>query len=102
MQMGYNQKNGSITCPHCGVPMVLREQHALKRKFYGCSRWPNCDGTHGAHPDGRPLGIPADRRTKKMRIVAHAAFDAYKDAFGLSRNKMYQLLCRLMNMTRKE
>ena len=43
--------------------------------FYGCVRWPACKATAGAHPDGRPLGRPADSGTKLARRCAHAAFD---------------------------
>lgn len=67
-----------LTCPDCGARMVLRtaQRGALAGKpFYGCSTWPTCNATHGAHPDGKPLGIPGDRATKDARIRAHAAFD---------------------------
>lgn len=41
------------------------------RPFYGCSRYPDCTGTHGAHPDGRPMGTPADATTKAERVRIH-------------------------------
>jgi len=41
------------------------------RHFYGCSRWPDCRATHGAHPDGKPMGVPADAETKKLRQGVH-------------------------------
>lgn len=62
-----------LKCPECGARMQL-----LKTRFgfmYGCTRYPNCDCTHGAHPDGAPLGTPANKETKQARIAAHAAFD---------------------------
>ncbi len=43
--------------------------------FWGCTRFPRCKGTHGAHPDGRPLGTPAKKEVREARIKAHAAFD---------------------------
>lgn len=57
--------------------MRLRRSHRFAGHgfFYGCSRFPACRGTHGAHADGKPLGIPANRETKAARILAHAAFD---------------------------
>jgi ssDNA-binding Zn-finger/Zn-ribbon topoisomerase 1 len=61
--------------------MVLRRTQRFKwkngegRLFYGCSRWPKCDAVHGAHPDGRPLGIPADKATKAARVEAHDWFE---------------------------
>lgn len=63
-----------MTCPEdCGGELVLRRsRYGL---FYGCENYPDCPGSHGAHPDGRPLGIPATKETKDARIRAHAAFD---------------------------
>jgi hypothetical protein len=45
------------------------------RSFWGCSRYPECKATHGAHPDGRPLGRPGNAEEKAARIEAHAWFD---------------------------
>jgi ssDNA-binding Zn-finger/Zn-ribbon topoisomerase 1 len=74
--------NVEVKCGDCGAPMVLRTTNKYTyrngdpRPFYGCSRWPECQGTHGAHPDGRPMGIPGDAATKKARHEAHLAFEA--------------------------
>ena len=71
----------SVNCAECGVEMVLRttKKYTYKdgspRKFYGCSNWPECNGVHGAHLNGEPLGIPADKETKQWRIKAHERFD---------------------------
>jgi ssDNA-binding Zn-finger/Zn-ribbon topoisomerase 1 len=63
----------ALHCPDCGAMMSLRaSKFGL---FYGCSMFPQCRATHGAHPWGAPLGIPAKRDTKMARIRAHAAFD---------------------------
>lgn len=64
-----------LTCPECSSPMSLkRSRHGV---FYGCTSWrrTQCSGSHGAHPDGSPLGIPADAATKAMRREAHRVFD---------------------------
>lgn len=40
-------------CPKCGAPMVLRTARIGKSagsQFYGCSRYPNCNGTMGYNP----------------------------------------------------
>lgn len=74
----------TVICSECGAPMVLREtkkythRNGEARKFYGCSRWPDCNGTHGAHPDGSPMGMPGDTATKRARHEAHEAFDALR------------------------
>lgn len=66
-----------MDCPEegCDGVMVLRYSPKYERKFYGCSNYPRCKAAHGAHPDGTPLGVPADKETKRARIEAHAAFD---------------------------
>lgn len=86
------------TCPDCGAPMMLRETERFKtktgspRKFYGCSRFPKCMATHGAHPDGRPLGVPGNAETKAARGRAHAAFDAIWQDGRLTRHAAYAWL----------
>lgn len=71
----------SVICPDCGAEMTLRSTAKYKTRdgkdkmFYGCSRFPNCRAIHGAHPDGKPLGIPGNQETKAARIKAHAAMD---------------------------
>jgi ssDNA-binding Zn-finger/Zn-ribbon topoisomerase 1 len=70
-----------VICPDCGAPMVLRSTSKITyrdgkpSRFWGCSMYPRCKATHGAHPDGKPLGIPGDRQTKLARIRCHDAFD---------------------------
>lgn len=99
-----------LVCPECGAPMVLRttDKHTYKnglpRKFYGCSNWPECNGTHGAHPDGSPLGTPANQATKNARINAHAMFDRLWQGSKpkMTRKEAYRYLQRIMGMTKEE
>jgi len=67
----------TMDCPEpgCDGHMVLRYSKKYNGPFYGCSNFPECRATHGAHADGRPLGKPADKFTKQCRIQAHEAFD---------------------------
>jgi ssDNA-binding Zn-finger/Zn-ribbon topoisomerase 1 len=58
-----------ITSPECGKKMILR--NSRYGKFYGCSGWPSCTVKHGAHPNGKPLGVPANDETRKLRIEVH-------------------------------
>lgn len=60
-------------CPDCGSDMVLRTSRF--GLFYGCIRYPACDASHGAHEDGTPLGVPANKETRQARIDAHNTFD---------------------------
>lgn len=97
----------------CGGPMVLRETPKFRhkdgtpKKFWACAKWQQtrCEGIIGAHPDGRPLGIPADNETKGARIRAHAMFDTiWKDAGSnqLSRKGAYAWMRKAMGLTKEQ
>lgn len=93
-------KEHPVTCPDDGAPMRLRpSRYGL---FYGCSNYPKCKGTHGAHPDGKPLGTPATRETKDARIRAHAAFDGLRKLMGWKRNDSYQWLADRLAIPRAD
>jgi len=86
--------------------MVLRETKRYRygngqpRKFYGCLNYPACSGTHGAHPDGRPLGTPGDAETKKWRVRAHKEFNKLyrRNPTKAGRRRAYEILQRLMKL----
>lgn len=86
-------------CPECGSSMHLRDsRHGL---FYGCATFPTCRATHGAHPDGRPLGTPANAETKAARIAAHDAFDKLwrEPERYMTRRDAYRWLADLLGLT---
>lgn len=87
-----------VNCAECEAPMKLRaSKHGL---FWGCTFYPECKGTHGAHSDGRPLGKPANAETKLARRRAHRAFDQLwvaKDA-TMTRSQAYVWLARRLGM----
>ena len=90
-------------CPDCGSDMVLRPSRY--GPFYGCVRYPACAATHGAHPDGRPLGTPANAATRVARMRAHEAFDPIwrNDSVrrrGPARRAAYQWLQDSLGMDR--
>lgn len=87
-----------VACGECGYPMMLRQSRF--GQFYGCTRFPQCTGTHGAHPDGSPLGVPANSETKLARIQAHAAFDTLwrGDAPLMSRKDAYRWMQETMGL----
>lgn len=72
-----------LKCGDCSAPMVLREtkrfltRDGQRRKFFGCTRWPDCKGTHGAHPDGKPLGTPASVALRQYRHKLHLLLDQH-------------------------
>ena len=97
-----------LPCPECGARMQLRStprftyRDGLPRQFYGCSRWPACPGSHGAHPDGSPVGVPANRETKAARMRAHAAFDALWKGGELSRADAYRWMRKALQLDAAE
>lgn len=70
---------------YCGSPMKLRD--SKYGPFYGCIKYPECDGAMGVHPDGTPMGIPADKPTRAARMEAHAVFDQLWKPTGAPYNR---------------
>ena len=89
-----------MNCPECDGKLVLR--NSKYGPFWGCERFPDCTATHGAHPDGTPLGIPADKKTKKSRIKAHDVFDKFWKKQKMTRKGAYWWLQKQMSMTKEE
>lgn len=52
-----------LVCPECGALMRLRKSRF--GLFYGCTRYPYCKASHGAHPDGAPLGVPVNKASPR-------------------------------------
>lgn len=89
-----------LKCGECGSEMQLRKsKHGA---FYGCTKWPDCDGTHGAHADGSPKGTPADKPTRLARIRAHAVFDEIWKQGLKKRHEAYGWMRRAMNLSRSQ
>jgi ssDNA-binding Zn-finger/Zn-ribbon topoisomerase 1 len=88
-------------CPECKSDMVLR--NSKHGKFYGCSKYPKCRASHGAHEDGTPLGKPADQETKDARIEAHNIFDMLWKGIGpLTRKEAYKWMQEKMGLSEAE
>jgi hypothetical protein len=70
----------SIPCQYCGgvarpvsgdvIYPHRPDLHA--KRFYLCRP---CDAYCGTHPDGRPMGIPADKHLRRARNYVHELFD---------------------------
>lgn len=45
-------------CPVCGAKMKLRRPSPLAnwQPFWGCNRWPDCNGSRKIKSDGKPEG----------------------------------------------
>lgn len=98
-----------LKCPECGGKMVLRKTTKLRwakngrgRLFYGCEKWPACTGTHGAHPNGKPLGVPGHRATKAARSAAHLAFDTLVETRNWSKGAGYRWLAEKLDIPKGE
>jgi len=89
-----------LLCPKCGSLMTLRDSRF--GKFYGCSAFPKCKETHGAHQGtGEPLGIPANKETRQARIQAHDAFDKIWKSRQMKRQEAYHWLSGQLGIERK-
>lgn len=91
-----------LKCGECGASMILRKSKKFETPFYGCSRFPECKGAHGAHPDGRPIGVPGDRKTNLARIRAHDFFDRIWKEKRMSRSRAYAWMRQAMGLTEAE
>ena len=85
--------------------MVLRT--GPYSRFWGCTRFPECRGTHSAHADGTPHGTPADGPTKQWRIKAHESFDQlWKDRKGrravMRRGQAYVWMREAMGLSEED
>lgn len=96
---------GTVRCGECSSLMQLvdaghGDRFQEGRAFWQCSRAPRCAGVHGAHPDGSPMGIPADRETNRARFEAHAAFDRlWRDRIFETRDDAYAWLRGVMGLS---
>ncbi len=92
-----------LICPNCGpefgAVMKLRHRRSDGSPFWGCERFPLCKATHGAHPDGKPLGIPGTPEVKAARRRAHEAFDRLWKEGGMRRDGAYKWLADAMGLS---
>ena len=91
-----------LKCADCGALMDIRTSKKFKAPFYGCSTFPACRGTHGAFPDGRPLGKPANKEAKKARVQAHKVFDLIWREKHKPRAAAYTWMRKRMGLSKEE
>lgn len=88
--------------PGCDGRLELRFSAKLNRRFYGCTRWPRCDGVLPANDDGTPRGRPRTRALQAARNRAHGVFDRiWKDGHA-KRRDAYAWLAEVMGMDRMD
>jgi len=89
-----------LQCPECQAPLVLRpSKYGL---FYGCSTYPKCRSAHGAHPNGAPLGVPANKEVKDARVRAHASFDLLWNTGTMTRKEAYKWMQMALRLGKHE
>ncbi len=105
---GFDGARKDLPCPDCAergrAVMMVFHPRSKYGPFYGCPHYPDCTATHGAHPNGAPLGTPANKATKTARIEAHAWFDRlWKGKNGLmNRSAAYAWMREAMEMTAEQ
>lgn len=72
---------------YCGAEM--RKCTGPYGDFFGCSRWPACDGKATLDQEGNP-GVPSDQATRDARKRAHVAFDPLWESGTMSRWDAYR------------
>lgn len=88
-----------LDCPDCGDSMaIVTERHFTG---YRCRNL-DCRGVHGCHPDGSPVGTPADKATRKARAVAHDAFDRIWKTGKLNRTEAYEWLAGKLKLEKDQ
>jgi ssDNA-binding Zn-finger/Zn-ribbon topoisomerase 1 len=95
-------KKIALKCPDCGDGMTLKEgKHGLT---YFCDKFPHCRGNHKASKRGKPMGIPANEQTRKLRIEAHIALERlYKGKEAImTKTEAYGFLAYSMRLKPKQ
>jgi hypothetical protein len=89
-------------CPEdeCSGQLRRRWSHKYGRWFYGCDKHfiTGCNGGIGCHPNGSPLGIPANAETRKARIEAHKIFDQLWKECHMKRSEAYKFFAKYMEL----
>jgi ssDNA-binding Zn-finger/Zn-ribbon topoisomerase 1 len=94
-----------MKCPECNSFMDLH--HNIRhnkdgRWYYRCTNYRYCNASHGAHQDTlKPLGKPADKKTRRARQIAHIMLDGYREQLGCKRSTIYKRLAKVMGLSRR-
>lgn len=93
-----------MNCDKCKMPAkLLKNSKEVYGRDYGpiwvCGNFPLCDARCGCHKGThKPLGTLADKETRKLREMVHAAFDPMWKKGGLKRNVAYLKLAEAMQI----
>lgn len=85
----------SIDCPCSGTMNLMRSlqfrwKNGEYKLIYLCIQ---CNTKHGAHPDGRPLGVPTnDPELKALRHECHRLLDKLSGTTKSKYNRLAQMM----------
>jgi hypothetical protein len=87
-----------LTCaePGCGGCLRIRRSYRLNKWFYGCEKYPTCNGTLPANEDGAPRGVPRGKKLQAARVAAHDVFDRLWKDKHCTRKSAYAWLRELL------
>jgi hypothetical protein len=89
-----------LHCPTCNIQLVLsKTRFGIQYVPSVTCRVKDCSGRIGAHSDGRPLGSPADTKTRQARMRAHAAFDRIWEQHIMTRARAYVWMAKLFGIS---
>jgi hypothetical protein len=94
----------SLRCQYCNAPAVFRKssEHIYQGRDYGAV-WQcggSCDAYVGAHPDGSPKGILANKALRQLKMQVHAVFDPLWQNFGTAYPEMKRCSPRIRQTMR--
>ena len=107
MKMKHKKKrpDSAIRCPTCGSTMILRSADGIYRDnpdhtmLYVCKHYPECDTYMRTYPGtGIPMGMPANRELRALRIEAHRYFDQLYLGGIMSKKDAYLWLAELLQV----
>ena len=87
-----------MTCPNGHERKLVKSKkhkHAdgTRAKNWVCVLYPRCDYRVRSHPDGRPVGVPADRETRELRKEVHdLCYQRWDYSNARERSHMYNWL----------
>jgi ssDNA-binding Zn-finger/Zn-ribbon topoisomerase 1 len=93
LQPGFRE--WQLVCVDCGSSMELAN-NGDRGMYYRCKGFPQCRATHGAHPNGKPLGVPADAVTRAARRRVHESIDPLWRGGECSRTQVYRWLAHVL------
>lgn len=111
--MRKNKKKGNnpskMRCPYCGAPMILRSADGIYKDnsrhntLYVCRNYPECDTYVRTRPGtAQPLGTPANRELRALRIQAHRCFDAIHQNGYMVKRDAYIWLANLLQVPQSQ